>query len=76
MNIQGVNKKMDPLLQKFTLFLTIFTAFFIILTVTVYSHLTQNNLLFTCQKLPGKLVKNAQWVYLLCKGWKEFYDTL
>ena len=45
--IQGANKKMDPLLDKFAPFLTIFPAILRILTFTVYSNLTKTNLHFT-----------------------------
>ena len=46
--IQGVNKRMDPLPNKFAPFYTIFPASLRILTLTVYYHLSKTNLVLTC----------------------------
>ena len=76
--LQGANKKMDPLLHKFTLFQIIFKAFFNNFTVTVYSQLTQNKLLLTCfvKNVKNWLRKLSKWGKFVREGVHFFVRTL
>ena len=66
----GCNKKMDPCPGKFAPFITIFPAVCKILTITVYSHLIENNIHLTFSIIIYKICgKNSlKWGKFFWRG--------
>ena len=81
--LQGLNKKLDPPSSQIYPLYSIFTHFYSIWPVTLYSHLTQNNSFLTCSVKISKtacesgqkwrkFVIGVHFLFTPCRGLKGF----